>query len=58
MRCAAGGFQLCREIKDCLVVEKRAILNREIDLTQIHRDNATCADIGMPDFGVAHLTAR
>ena len=55
MRRAAGLFQRLDKVQQRLMGGKRAFLDRKIDLAQIHRDDTTSPDIGMPHLGVAHL---
>jgi len=55
MRRAAGLFQRLDKVQQRLMGGKRAFLDRKIDLSQIHRDDTTSPDIGMPHLGVAHL---
>ena len=51
----------CLELSDkslqCLVVVKRSVLDREVNLPQIHRNHAASANIGVPNLRVAHLPA-
>ncbi|KKL87725.1 hypothetical protein LCGC14_1931870, partial [marine sediment metagenome] len=39
-------------------MRKGSILDRQVDLSQIHRHHAARTDIGVADFGIAHLAAR
>ncbi|MNX91740.1 hypothetical protein D3C86_1238450 [compost metagenome] len=55
MRHTARGFYLGCEIKHRRIAEKAAILDRQIDLAEIHGDDAARADIGVAHFRIAHL---
>jgi hypothetical protein len=51
-RCPSGSIG---KSEDFGVLEKAAVLDGEVDLAQIHRDDAAGADIGVPDLGIPHL---
>ena len=58
MRGAAGFLHPGDEILQGGIAAKAAILDRKVDLSQVHRHHAPRADIGMPDLGIAHLPGR
>jgi hypothetical protein len=46
------------EFRQRRVLAKAAILDRQVDLAQVHRHHPAGADIGVADLGIAHLPAR
>ena len=57
MRCATAGFEFGGEVQNSGVLKETFVLNRKINLPQVHRDHAACSNIGMANFGIAHLSA-
>ena len=58
MRRPARGTQPLDKPHKAFVAHEAAVLDRKVDLAQIHRDDAARADIGMAHLGIAHLPAR
>ena len=56
MRRPTGSLERCDESQQAVIFKERSILDRKIDLSQIHRNHTSRPDIGMPYFGIAHLT--
>ena len=54
---AARRLELGDEALQGVVGEEAAILDRQVDLAQVHRHHPAGADIGMADLGIAHLAA-
>ena len=50
MRCARGGAQFGGKVQNGGVLEKTFIFNCQINLSQIHSHNPTCANIGVANF--------
>ena len=58
MQRATGAWAAAQASQQFFVGEERAVLDRRVDAGQILIDDAPCADIHMPNFGVAHLPVR
>jgi hypothetical protein len=56
VRSAAAPLQGVDEAQDFGVLEEIPVLDGEVDLSQIHRDDAAGADIGVSDLGIPHLS--
>ncbi len=58
MRGAARSLHLGDEALQRGALAKAAIFDRQVDLPEVHRHNAACADVGMAHLGIAHLAGR
>ena len=58
VQCAARLLRTRDGMEQRLVLEERTVGNRLRDARELLVDDASCADVRMPDFGVAHLPVR
>ena len=56
LRTPFGG--MARGRKQCLVLEKIAVLDRLVDARNLLVYNPSCPEIHVPHLGVSHLAAR
>ena len=57
MRRATAGLEFGSKVQNGRVLEESFVLNRQINLPQIHSHHPACSNIGMANFGIAHLSA-
>ena len=58
VKCAARLLRAVDGVEQSLVLEERALGDRLRDARELLVDDAPCADVRMPDLGVAHLPVR
>ncbi len=58
VRGAAGGFHAVDEVEQRRLLLELAVFDREGDHAEIHRHHPARADIGVANFGIAHLPVR